>query len=134
VLGTLAALCNAEGTGSCRAAPAFRTPRKNMCRSAEAPEPGVAYRGRFEAALYCQIPRSAAFIAHRKGCAVRRMRVGLAPPILAVRPGGPCALIGFLSGPPHYRPRQFSHCIRRGLGFAVPGVCVFGSGPGASVG
>jgi hypothetical protein len=92
VLGTLAALCNAEGTGSCRAAPAFRTPRKNMCRSAEAPEPGVAYRGRFEAALYCQIPRSAAFIAHRKGCAVRRMRVGLAPPILVVRPGGPlCA-------------------------------------------
>jgi hypothetical protein len=106
-----------------------------MCRSAEAPEPEVAYRGRFEAALYCHIPRSAAFIAHRKGCAVRRMRVGLASPILAVRPGGPlCADRDLVRSSSHYRPRQFSHCIRRGLGFAVPGVCVFGSGQGASVG
>jgi hypothetical protein len=65
---------------------------QKMCRSAEAPEPEVAYRGRFEAALHCQSSAARPLIVPRKRCAVRRMRVGLAPPIVAMRPGGPlCA-------------------------------------------
>jgi hypothetical protein len=68
---------------------------------------------------------ASAFCVACKRYAVRRMRVGLAPPIVAVRGWAvPCALIGFLSAPPRYRlhPRVAAHISGRGLRIAVPRV------------